>query len=128
MMSLVYFIMYVRQNWNTHAVVISLGNVHATTKNRSWDASTCWDTLWHQVHFQVYTLLYTCGNLYSMETWEMRIYKFSYSFQITMYTSKMKTGSAWSCFHQTEMPVFRKFPDFRKFSKKFLDFRKFYPV
>ena len=26
------------------------------------------------------------------------------------------------------MPVFRKFPDLRKFSKKFLDFRKFFAL
>ena len=30
--------------------------------------------------------------------------------------------------YETEMPVFRKFPDFRKFIKKVLDFRKFSPV
>ena len=29
---------------------------------------------------------------------------------------------------RSELPVFRKFPDFRKFCKKFLDFRKFYCV
>ena len=35
----------------------------------------------------------------------------------------------FSKFHlNSEVPVFRKFPDFRKFCKKFLDFRKFCPV
>ena len=43
-------VFYVRQDWNTRAVVGSQENRHSNTKRRSWSA--CKDALWHHIRSQ----------------------------------------------------------------------------